>query len=549
MSHASPNSVSTFRPGIRDSVLNLLARATSAHPDREFVVVDGQPLTYGELDRLSNAMAHKLAELGVSAGKCVVTLLDSSTDVFVCWFAINKLGAIWVPINTAYRGEFLRHQVHDTEAEVVISDPHYLERFVQIADGIPCVKIILCRNLTETPDCHIPIRSLDEYRGNDTSPTGIEVKPSDLAALLYTSGTTGPSKGCMISHNYLAAVGRINRRHTILEEGQTLFTCLPLFHAAALSAAIAVMSDASRIAISSQFSVRRFWEDIEASGAVSALLMASIFQLVAQAPDCDAAKRCYGQLKMIFGFPITPEVRKIWRERFGVPLASSWSYGQTEAIRITAVPIGETPPETCAGRVVDEYELMIFDENDQPVPEGTVGQIVVRPREANVMFEGYWKRPAETVAVWKNMWMHTGDLGKLVNGYLFFADRAKDYLRSRGENVSSFELERAFSAHPDIAEVAVHAVGAQTGEDDIKVTVVLREGAALTERELCLWSIDNLPHFAVPRYYEFRSELPKNPTGRVLKYQLRAEGVTAGTWDREAAGIQVRRRKLTVAAS
>ena len=543
MTQAVTSSSSTFRPGIRDTVVDMLGRAAAQHPDREFVAIDGQPMTYAALDRASNAMARKLKALGVSAGKCVVTLQDSSLDVFVCWFAINKLGAVWVPINTAYRGDFLRHQVHDSEAEVIICDGTYLERFTQIAGGIPNVKIILCRDCSNAPVCSIPIHGLDEFRGDDETPLESLVKPSDLAALLYTSGTTGPSKGCMISHNYLAAVGRINRRFTLLDEGETLFTCLPLFHAAALAASLSVMTDGSRIAIASQFSVRRFWDDIEQSGAVSAMLMASIFQLVAQAPDCEAATRCHGQLKMIFGFPISPDVRKIWRDRFGVPLASSWSYGQTEAIRMTAVPLGETPPEVCAGRVVDEYEMMIFDENDQPVPEGTVGQIVFRPREANVMFEGYWKRPLETAAAWKNMWMHTGDLGKLVDGYLFFADRAKDYLRSRGENISSFELERAFSSHHAIAEVAVHAVGAQTGEDELKVTAVLREGALLTEHELCMWCIDNLPYFAVPRHIEFRGELPKNPTGRVLKYQLRDEGVTASTWDREAAGVAVRRRK------
>lgn len=534
---------SSFRPGIRDTVVDLLARAAKACPDREFLVVDRVAATYGDVDRRSNAMARELEALGIAKGDCVVTLFDTSIDMIVCWFAANKLGAIWVPINTAYRGDFLRHQIVDAEAKVVICDAHYLERFTHIADHIPCVQMILCRSTEPLPVCSIPIQPLDEFRGSDTSPLPVVVEPRDLAALIYTSGTTGPSKGCMISHNYLAAVGRINRRLTLLDEGQTLFTPLPLFHSAAISNLLAVMGDGSRIALASQFSVTRFWDDIEQSGAVSAMLMASIFALVAQAPDCEAAKRYHGKLKMIYGTPITPEVRNIWKKRFGVEIVGSWSYGQTEGIRLTGVPYDQEAPETCAGRPLDEYEMMIFDENDQPVPDGTIGQIVFRPREANIMFEGYWKRPEATAAVWKNMWMHTGDLGKFVDGYLYFADRAKDYMRSRGENVSSFEVERAFSAHHAIAEVAVHAVGAQTGEDDIKVTAVLRENARVTEQELCIWSLDNLPHFAVPRYVEFRENLPKNPTGRVLKYQLRDEGVTPSTWDREAAGIQVRRRK------
>lgn len=534
---------SAYSKARRDTMVELLERGASAYADRPFLIVDGTPFTYAEISRRSNAMARELAAMGVQKGQCVVTLLDTSVDVFTCWFAINKLGAIWVPINTAYRGEFLRHQVADTEARVVICDDHYLQRFVHIADQLTEVQLILTRGGAADAGCSITIKPLDDFRGSDSSPLPLAVEPTDLAALIYTSGTTGPSKGCMISHNYFTAVGRINRRHTLLEEGRTLWTCLPVFHAAALTAVISVMDDGHCIALASQFSVARFWEDVEAANAVSAMLMASIFQFVADAPECEAEKRYRGKLKMVFGVPITPPVRKIWHERFGAQIVASWSYGQTEAIRMTAVPLDETPPELCAGRAVDEYELKIFNEFDEPVPEGTVGQIVLRPRHPGIMFDGYWKRPDATAAAWKNLWMHTGDLGKIVDGYLYFTDRAKDYLRSRGENISSFEVERSFLSHHAIAEVAVHAVGTQTGEDDLKVTAVLRQGALLTEHELCLWTLDNLPYFAVPRYIEFRSELPKNPTGRVLKYQLRDEGCTPGTWDREVAGIVVRRRK------
>jgi len=533
----------TFSKARRDTMVELLERAASVYADRSFLIIDRVPFTYAEINRRANAMARELAAMGVRKGQCVVTLLDTNVDVFTCWFAINKLGAIWVPINTAYRGEFLRHQVADTEARLVICDDHYLERFVHIADQLSDVQLILTRGGAKDAGCSITIKPLNDYRGNDDDPLPLAVEPADLAALIYTSGTTGPSKGCMISHSYFTTVGRINRRHTLLEEGRTLWTCLPVFHAAALTGVISVMEEGHCIALASQFSVTRFWEDVEAANAVSAMLMASIFQFVADAPECAAEERYRGKLKMVFGVPITPAVRKVWHERFGAQIVSSWSYGQTEAIRMTAVPLDETPPELCAGRAVDEYELEIFNEFDEPVPEGTVGQIVLRPRQPGAMFDGYWKRPDATAAAWKNLWMHTGDLGKIVDGYLYFADRAKDYLRSRGENISSFEVERSFLSHHAIAEVAVHAVGAQTAEDEIKVTAVLREGALLTEQELCLWTLDNLPHFAVPRYIEFRRELPKNPTGRVLKYQLREEGCTAATWDREEAGIVVRRRK------
>jgi carnitine-CoA ligase len=159
------------------------------------------------------------------------------------------------------------------------------------------------------------------------------------------------------------------------------------------------------------------------------------------------------------------------------------------------------------------------------------------------MFAGYWRRPEETVAVLQNLWFHTGDFGRLDDdGFLYFVDRKKDYLRRRGENISSFEMERTFHAHPAIKDVAVHSVPSEMGEDEVKVTAVLQPDTQLDERELCEWCAERVPYFAIPRYIEFRDDLPRNPVGRVLKYQLRDEGVTATTWDREAAGVTFERR-------
>lgn len=534
--------VAGYRPGIRDTVIHALQRAVAQHGDRLFLNINGEKHTYADVDRLSTRFANSLAQLGVRKGDTVVSIFDTSIDVFTTWFGLNKLGAIWVPINTAYRGELLRHQLADAGAKLVLCEAHYLERVTAIAGDLPDLELILCREKTEYPACGASIRPLDDHRGDDDRQPPVINDPADLAMLLYTSGTTGPSKGCMISHNYLCMQGRQQRRAVPQTCDEIGWTCLPLFHSAALNLVLGALVEGMAAAVWPRFSVTSFWSDIEDSGASNALLMASIFSLVAHAPDSEAMKRCYGRLKMIFGQPITPEVRKIWKERFGVKLVSSWAYGQTEGSRMTMVAPDEEPPETCAGRAADEFELMIFGPDDQPLADGEVGEIVFRPREPNVMFEGYWRRPEETARVWRNLWMHTGDLGKLENGYLYFVDRAKDYLRCRGENVSSFEVERALIVHPDIQEIAVHAVKAQDAEDEIKATIVLREDASLDPRELCLWAIEQLPHFAVPRYFEFRAELVKNPTGRVLKYRLREEGVTPTTWDRDAHGIQVRRR-------
>jgi crotonobetaine/carnitine-CoA ligase len=537
--------ISSHAAGQQDTLVDALGRAVAASGDDVFFDIAGEPVTFGEFDRRTTRFAHALSSLGVSKGDTIVTISETHADTLMYWFSAAKLGAIWVPINLAYRHEFLRHQIADTGTRLVICDADYMDRLSEIAAHIPNVKHILCRgSVPASRYGDISIDSLEHHRGDIEAPVEVDIKPYDLANLTYTSGTTGPSKGCMISHNYMCTQGRQHCRAMALERGVVQWTPLPLFHSAAMAAVLGALISGTRISISPRFSVTTFWQDVARSGASRAFLMSSIFPLVAHAPDTPEMKACYGQLKMILGVPIAQEIRRIWETRFGVEFACSWCYGQTEVNRLAMVPYGEKPPENCAGRVSDEFELAILDKEERPVPAGKVGEICCRPRYPNVMFDGYWNRPEETARAWRNLWMHTGDMGWVdTAGYLYFSDRAKDYLRVRGENVSSFEVEKVFLSHAGILEIAIHGVQTDAKEDQIKATIVLHGDANITEHDLCRWSIDRLPYFAVPRYFEFRTELIKNPTGRVLKYKLREEGVTRATWDREAAGIQIRRRK------
>ena len=187
--------------------------------------------------------------------------------------------------------------------------------------------------------------------------------------------------------------------------------------------------------------------------------------------------------------------------------------------------------------------MRIFDDDDNELPRGAEGEIVLRPKRPHTMFEGYWGRPEATVETSRNLWYHTGDIGRVdEEDFLFFVDRKADYLRRRGENISSFEVERILMGHGALADVAVHAVPSDLTEDDLKVTATLAEGATLSEDDLFRWCIDELPYFALPRYIEFRAELPRSPVGRVLKRDLRAEGVGPGTWDAETSGITYDKR-------
>ena len=535
----------------QDTPLNILRQAVVDSGDRIFLDFEGTKFTYAEVDRLSSRMANSLAGLGLQPGETIITLLDNGIDGVTCWFGANKIGAIWVPVNTAYRHEFLRHQIADSGAKIVICEGYYLQNLLEIIDRLPEISLILVTGNGPLPDgAPVTVDHLDNHRGVDDTLPAHEAQPSDIACLIYTSGTTGPSKGCMISYNYLVQNGIQHNESMPPQPGEVMWTPLPMFHISTSGyGIISALLARTTISIARQFSVTGFWPEIERSGATLATLMASIFPLLAQAPDNDAMKRCFGQLRIVTGVPITPEIRAIWRDRFGVPYLNSYGYGQTEASKIAHHHYGQkTPPEYSAGKPCDDFDVMIIDDRQRPAPVGVPGEIWVRPRKPNIMFAGYWRRPEATAAVWRDLWMRTGDVARIdEDGYFYFVDRKKDYVRSRGENISSFEVERSFMLHPAVAEVAFHSVRREAGaEEDLKVTIVLKGGEQVTEEELCRWSIDNLPHFAVPRYVEYRSELPKTPTGRVQKYKLRDDGVTPASWDAHAAGIVAKRVRQPV---
>jgi carnitine-CoA ligase len=533
--------------GEQDTTLGVLRRAVDTSPDTTFLDFTGDTTSYGDFFRRVMRLAHGLRSAGVERGTTVITLLDNNIDAVLAWFAANAVGGIHVPVNTAYKGEFLRHQIADAGAPLVIAESDYAERVLAVADGLPDVRQIVVRGAAiENSAAHsgMHVVGLDELFSDDSTDTGFVPDPSDLTNLIYTAGTTGPSKGCMVSHNYACNLARQCNTSSTRRPGETLWTPLPLFHLNA--SATSVLTSAMLVSTASlfpRFSVSKFWNDVERSGARMVSLLGATIPLIAQMPENDAMRRCHGQLRIAYGAPFPAALGKTWRERFGVAIAGAPGYGLTEASLMVSAPLSASPVPNASGRRNDDFDVRIVDDKDIEMPAGEVGEIVCRPLHPHVMFEGYWKRPEGTVSVMRNLWFHTGDMGKFdAEGNFYFMDRKKDYLRRRGENISSYEMEYTLLQHSDLAEVAVHAVPSDLTEDDVKVTAVVTPGSALTEESLCHWCIEHMPYFAVPRYIEFRDELPKNPVGRVLKYQLREEGRTPTTWDREEAGVQLARR-------
>jgi crotonobetaine/carnitine-CoA ligase len=519
-----------------------LAARLRSDPNGAYLDFMGDSYSARRVDDEAGRLAAALAGIGVGRGDRVASLLENGPEQVVTFFATLRLGAVAVPVNTAYKGEFLRHQLADSGARVVVVQGDFAGRVAEIAAGAPDLEAAV---VVGEPDARITGITAHDYSAFLALKGGVaavEVAPSDLACLIYTAGTTGPSKGCMLSHNYVVCMAEQISRAWRRTADDVVWTPLPLFHLNAISiAVVGTLSVGGTASIARRFSVSGFWPEIRRSGATIASMLGSLAILVANAPDHD--EQAGHQLRLCAAAPMPPDIDRIWRERFGC-VTFSGGFGLTEASLIAALPPGVENRPGAAGKANDvEFEVRLLDDDDAMVGAGEVGEICCRPRFPDVMFAGYWNRPADTVSVLRNLWFHTGDLARIDDdGFLFFVDRKKDALRRRGENISSFEMEKTFHAHTAILDVAVHAVASDVGEDEVKVTCVLQPGADLTGEELCRWAAERVPYFAIPRYIEFRDDLPRNPVGRVLKYELRAQGVTEATWDREAAGVTFERR-------
>ena len=463
------------------------------------------------------------------------------------FFAALKLGAIQVPINTAYKGEFLRHQLADCGAKVFIVQGDYASRAAEVIGEESTPRAVALHHGRSARRGHrrgvgVRLDRRARRRGATIRSTCRVSGPRDLACFIYTAGTTGPSKGCMLPQNYIVSLADQIARTWQREPDDIILTPLPLFHFNAISVCVVgTLLTGGSAAIERRFSVSNFWPEIRRTGATMVSMLGSLAILIANADD--HPDQTGHRLRLCAAAPMPPDTDKAWQERFGCKTFSA-GYGLTEASLVSMLDAGETNKPGAMGKPNHhEFDVRLVDDDDVEVAVGEEGEIVCRPKGPNLMFAGYWNRPEATVEATRNLWFHTGDLGRLdEDGFIYFVDRKKDALRRRGENISSFEMEKILYGHPALRDVAVHAVPSDIGEDDVKITVVLQPDAQVSEEELCRWMAERVPFFAIPRYVEFRDDLPRNPVGRVLKYELRNEGVTPATWDREAAGVTFERR-------
>ncbi|MGQ0824524.1 MAG: AMP-binding protein [Actinomycetota bacterium] len=543
--------------GERHTITALLDRRLDTDPDSQYLDVCGATFTAAGVDATANRIANALRGLGLAPADRVAILIENSPEAMLAWWGAVRGGMIAVPINTAYKGQYLHHQLGDSGARVVIVQRTLAHRVDAVLGELPDLEHVVVVDEHEAPgEGHTistgatpKVHEWSELFTGDASRPAVTAAPSDLATFIYTGGTTGPSKGCMLSHNYHAALTRQIGTCWQRTADDVVWTPLPLFHYNALvTAVIGALAFGGRAAIYRRFSVSSFWTEMNRVGATITSTLGTMAYLLANDEDRpemprSGAAEANTTLRLFAAVPLPTEVDNNLRERFDVETFSG-AFGLTEASLVSWQPPGVRNKPNAAGVLNDEYfDVRLFDDDDDEVAGGEKGEVVVRPKRPHVMFEGYWGNPTATVAATKNMWFHTGDIGRVdEDGYLFFVDRKADYLRRRGENISSFEVESILMGHGALADVVVHAVPSDMSEDDLKITATVKPGAAITEEELFRWCIDQLPYFALPRYVEFRAELPRSPVGRVLKRTLRDDGVTTSTWDADAAGVKYDKR-------
>jgi carnitine-CoA ligase len=517
------------------TVVAVLEKQVGLRPDKVAVIDDNQSMTYGTLLTVARRVNNALQAIGVGRQEFVLVMLDNHVDNVVAWLGLSVGAMAIVPVNSAYKGEMLRYVAANCGARVAIIEGEYCARFAELLADLPNLEILIVRG---EPNAEFPsecrVVAFDSLMDAPASrPNAPEV--FDVAALLYTSGTEGASKGVLSPHGHAFQISASYTYETVPSD--VVLVTLPMFHASGLFAGVfnALRGGATAV-IRHRFSASGFWDDVRAHGCTQTLLMGAMADFLWRQPASEADAD--HPLRNLTVVPAMAYIQD-FADRFGVNVTSSYGGAETGSPLLTDP--GEAEPSLC-GRPRSFIQMRLVDDNDIEVPPGETGEIVVRSTEPWSLMAGYHGMPDVTSRAWRNLWLHTGDSAfQDQRGRYFFVDRKKDALRRRGENVSSLEVEGYLLARSDIQAAAIVAVPSEFTEDEIKAVVVLAPGADFNPEAILRDLQNRLPYFMVPRFYEAVAELPMTPTLKVKKHELRASGINPNTWDCGEHGLTVTR--------
>jgi len=501
---------------------------------KKFIEVCGRTASFEDMLDVSSRLALGLRKLGVGRSDRVAMLLPNCFELIAMWFASSCLAAIEVPTNPGLKGDLLCHNLNNCGAEVLVTDANALAELARVQDKLPGLRtlILVGADPGEARAAGIKIGrivSFEECLAPKPEFDLADIHYSDPMAILYTSGTTGPAKGALMSHHHCyswAAAMASNLGYTTAD---SYFSALPLFHTdAQMFGVFLPLIYGTPTTLVDGFSASRFWDQVRASGATATNLLGAMAVILSRAPQ--SGNDGNNPVRVCQCIPMVPD-RQAFERRFDMKLVTG--YGQTETSFVTLDTVDETKPGSC-GRPHPDWDVAIVDEADKPLPPGTVGEIVSRPNKSWSMFSGYYRADAKTVQTLRNLWYHSGDAGVMdEDGWLYFKHRLNEAIRRRGENISAYEVETVAEKHPDIVESAAFGVPSEFTEEDIMVVALRRAGSTLEPAALLDHFRELAPRHMIPRYIEITDvPLPKTPTEKVARNTLRQRGVSAATFDR-----------------
>jgi crotonobetaine/carnitine-CoA ligase len=534
MRHASTSAVPVPLHARDRTIPVLLRRSAELYGDKPCVSGGDVRLTYEQLLVEAARAGGALAATRVEKGDRVVVISENRWEVLALWLGCAWRGAVFAPVNTASRGAQLEHILANAGPRIIAIEAGLSGRLAEVALPVELERVWKIGEGDAARGLGVDVEPLPD--GSDPVEPHLP-SPGDTLAILYTSGTTGPSKGVVCPHAQFTWWGENVGRWLELTPDDVLYTCLPLFHTNALNAFVQSLMHGSEYVVGPRFSASRFWQRVvDAEATVTYLLGAMVSILVGRpASPLDLA---HG-VRVALAPATAAETWRAFEERFGIRIVEG--HGMTETNAVIGPRDGQQRPGWM-GRTMPGFEARVVDEQDVEVPDGTAGELVLRADEPYAFSTGYWRMPEETVAAWRNLWFHSGDRTvRDEEGYFRFLDRLKDAIRRRGENISSWEVEEVLLRHPSVAAAAVVPVPSELGEDEVLAFIVAVPQKAIDPVELVRFCEPLLAYFAIPRFVDVVEQLPLTENGKVRKVVLRERGVTESTWDREAAGIELDR--------
>lgn len=496
---------------------------------------EGLDRSYDEMLAAVAATGGTLSAHGIAEGDRVAIMCENRPELLDLILGCAWIGAIAVPLNPALRGPGLEHQLSHSGARLLAIAHDLLGALEHIAVPTTLEHVW---NL-DSQDEDVATIATVSVTGLPLSPGPVppaSVNPGTVAAILYTSGTTGPAKGVQCPHAQFYWWGHYVATQLGVGRDDVLYTSLPAFHVNALGAFFQALVGGATFHLGPKFSASRMLDRLIDSGATVTYLLGAMVSILESRPRSDRDRSHRVSRALAPG--CVPGQLEAFSARFGIELVEG--YGSTETNSVIGASTGQQRGGWM-GPVREGFEARVVDEGDNPVPDGEPGELVVRAQEPFALSCGYFNAPEKTVEAWRNLWFHTGDqVERSGDGWFRFRDRISDSIRRRGENISSFEVEQVIRLHPSVAQVAAYALPSSLGEDEVAAAIVPAPGETITEVEVVHWCAGRLAYFAVPRYLRIMDALPLTENGKVRKAQLRAAGAEP-CWDREVEGIAVSR--------